>query len=92
MVLQLEDYTGILKSLHPGIYFVFIFDHPCGHNRVREDRLNSMKMNSGYGGAQREIRPTNIKQEVGYLFPYEKIIELGGEKHMLFQEGSNGPF
>ena len=28
MVLQLEYCTDILKALHPGIYFIFLFDHP----------------------------------------------------------------
>ena len=33
MVLKLEDCTGILKSLHPGIDIMFLFDHICGHDR-----------------------------------------------------------
>ena len=33
--------------------------------------------------------PTNIKQEVDYLGPHEKILEVGGGKHILFQEGVN---
>ena len=50
-----------------------------------------MKMNSGYVGAQLEILPTNIKQEVGCLGPHEKILEVGDENNMLYQEGGNVP-
>ena len=46
-------------------------------------------MNSGCGGSQLEMHPTNIKQEVGCLGPHEQIIEVGDENHMVFQEGSN---
>ena len=35
MFLQLEDCNNILKYLHLGIYFMFLFDHPCGHDRGR---------------------------------------------------------
>ena len=33
------------------------------------------------------MHPTNIKQEVGYLGLYEKIIRVWDEKHMVFKEG-----
>ena len=91
MVLQLEEYTDILRALYPSIYFIFIFDCPWGHDIGIEDRLNLMKTNSGYGIAQQEMYPTKIKQEVGYLGPHEWIIEVGDEKHMVFQEGDNVP-
>ena len=51
-----------------------------------------MKMNCGYGGSQREMHPTNTKQEFDYLGPYERILEEVGEKHVLFQERSGVPF
>ena len=37
------------------------------------------------------MHPTNMKQEVGYLFLHEKIIELGDQNHMLLQEGGDVP-
>ena len=55
MVLQLDDCIEILMSLHPSIYFIFLFDHPRGHDRESEDRLNITNINSGYEGSQREI-------------------------------------
>ena len=54
--------------------------------------LNLMKMNSGYVKSQREMHPTNTNQEVGYLGPHERIIEVEYEKHMVFQEGGNVQF
>ena len=92
MVIQLEDCADILKALHPGIDFVFLFDHSCGHDRGREDGLRATKMNSGYGGAQPKMHKTKIKQTNGYLGPYQRILEVGDEQHMVFQEGDNGPF
>ena len=92
MVLQLEDCTKILKALNPVNDFIFLFGHPCGHYRVIENRLNVMKTISGYGEAQQEMHPTNIKQEVGYLGPHEQIIEVGDDNAMVFQEGSNVTF
>ena len=87
MVLQLEDCAGILQDLHPGIYFIFIFDHSYGHDIKREYGLDIKNMNSGYGGAKKETHTTNTNQEVGYLSPHESIIEIGYEKYMVSQEG-----
>ena len=50
-----------------------------------------MKMNSGYDGTKREMHPTNIKQKIGYLGLHERILEVGDDKHMVFQEGGNVP-
>ena len=90
-VLQIEYRTNKLKALYPGIYFIFLFDHPRGHERGGENRLNAMRMNSGYGGAQKEMHQTKIKQEVGYLGLHEKIIEVQDDNHMVFQDGGNEP-
>ena len=49
-------------------------------------------MNSGYGGAQRDMHLKKINQEVGYLGPHEKILEVGDETHMVFQEGGDVTF
>ena len=45
-----------------------------------------MNMKRKYGGAQREMHRTKIKQAVGYLGPNEIIIEVGYEQHMVLQE------
>ena len=92
MLLQLEDCTDILKAHHPGIDLISLFDNLCGNERRIEYRFNVTKMNSGCGGAQQQIHPTKIKQEVGYLCLYKIIIEVGNGQHMVFQEGSDVPF
>ena len=74
MVLQLENCTDILKALHTRIDLIFLFDNPCGNDRGREVRFNITKINSGYGGAQQDMYPTDINQEGGYLGPHEQII------------------
>ena len=74
MFLQLDYYTDILKDLHTSIYFIFLFDRPCGNGRGREDTLNITNMKRGYFGAQKYMHPTNINQEVGYLGTHEWFI------------------
>ena len=51
-----------------------------------------MKMNSGYGGTQQEMHPTNINQGVGYLDPHEQILGVGGDQHKALQERGDIPF
>ena len=92
MVLQLGEYNDILKALHPSINFIFLFDHPCGHDRVRVDMLNVTNMNNGYGGTQKEMNLTYINHEVIYLGRHERILEVGDEKHVVLQEGGILPF
>ena len=70
MVLQLEDCANIIKVFHPGIYLIILFDHSCGHGKGIEDWSNLMKMNSEYGGEQREMYPTKIIMEDGYISPH----------------------
>ena len=48
-------------------------------------------MNIGYGRKEREMHTKNIKQEVGYLDPHERIIGVGDKKYMVFQEGDDVP-
>ena len=92
MVLQLEELTDILKAIHTSIDFIFLLDHPYGNDIRREYSFNVTQMNSGYGRAQQEMQPENIKHEVGYLGPHDRIIEVGDDKNMVFQEGSDVPF
>ena len=82
MLLQLED---VVKAYHHGIYFIFLFDHYCDHNRRRKDGLNVTKMNCGYGGAQQQMQTTNVKQNFGFLYRHQRIVEIGDEQHMIFR-------
>ena len=91
MFLQIEYCTDIHKSLHPVIDFIFLFYNTCRHDRGRVDRFNVTKIYSSYGRTQREMQPKKINQVVGCLGPHEKILEVGYEKHVLFQEGDYAP-
>ena len=91
MVLKIEDCTDILKDIHPGIDFIFLFDHPCRNYRGIECRFYVTKMNSEYVGAQLGMHPTNTKKEVGYLGLYKKFLKVGDEKQMVFREIINVP-
>ena len=51
-----------------------------------------MNINSGYGGEQEQMHPTNNSQEVGYLGPHERIIEVSDDRKIVFQEGDNELF
>ena len=60
MVLQLEDCVYILKAIHCGTGFIFLFGHSCRHDRGIKDGSNVTHMKSGYGGLQQDMHPTNI--------------------------------
>ena len=59
---NLRNTMTSLRLFIPGVDFIFIFYHPCGHDRGREDRFNVKNTNGGYGGAHRETHPENIKK------------------------------
>ncbi|KAI2502685.1 hypothetical protein MHU86_11742 [Fragilaria crotonensis] len=92
MVLQLEDCVNVLKVLYPQYEFLFLFDHSCGHDRQKEDGLNVARMTKLYGGAQKRLRNTVIKQTQGYLGPYSPKLEPGNTQSMVFKADDIGPF
>ena len=92
MVLQLEDCIDCLKLLYPHYDYLFLFDHSCGHDRQREDGLSIEKMSKSYGGTQKRLRDTKIKQQVGYLGPYSPSLNVGDVQSMWFKPGDIGPF
>ena len=63
MVLQLEYCTNILEYLHPGIYFICIFDNYCGYDRGIEDQLYVTNTKSGHGSEKQNMHPPDINQE-----------------------------
>jgi len=63
LVLQLEDCVDVVKCPYPKYDFLFHFDHSCGHNNQREDELNIENMSKSYGGKQKSLWPTLIKEE-----------------------------
>ena len=85
MVIQLEDCIDCLKVLYPQYTFVFLLDHSCGHDRQREDGLNAGKMSKSFGGRQKKLRDTAIKQENGYLGPYNRTLRVGDVRRCAFK-------
>ncbi len=67
MVLQMEDCLNVMKVLHPQYEVLLLFDHSCGHDQQREDRLNVENMSKSYGGKQQIIWPSITREERGYL-------------------------
>jgi hypothetical protein len=50
------------------------------------------KIIKSFGGAQRKMRDTMIKQEHGYLEPYLCLLNPGDTQSMVFKDTDNGPF
>ena len=92
MVLQLEDFVDVIKVLYSQYQFLFLFDHSCGHDRQKEDGLNVERMTKLFGGAQKRLRSTVIKQAQGYLGPYAPTLEPGNTQTMVFNAEDVGPF
>ena len=69
MILQLEDVLDVLYVAFGDKYdFVPLFDHSCGHDRMRPDALNVNCMNVGYGGKSASRMHSSLIREVdGYL-------------------------
>ena len=67
-------------------------DHSSGHDKQREDGLNVTRMTRNFGGAQRKLRDTLIKQEKGYLGPYARILSPGDVQSLFFKPTDDGPF
>ena len=87
---NLRTCTPILKDTSHVIDFIFLFYLYCVHDKLLEDGLNLMKINSGYGGSQQQMHQKNINKEFGYLDVYVIILDVGDEQHMVFQEGGDG--
>ena len=92
IIVHLENCLGILKTLFlPEVCAVQILvDHSCGHNRQREDILDVRSMNSGYGGAQRIIRLSIMKEVC--LGKFNPTLKIGNQQQMLCQATNDGSF
>jgi hypothetical protein len=92
MVMQLEDCVDVLQQVYPQYDYLFLFDHSSGHDKQRSDGLNVKKMTKSFGGTQRKMRDTMIKQEHGYLGPCLWLLNPGDTQSMVFKDTDNGPF
>ena len=50
LVLKMEYYLDCLKFLYPSFDIIFIFEHLCGYDLTREDRLKTSIMRNYFGG------------------------------------------
>ena len=71
-----------MKVLYPYFYFVFIFDHSCGHDQAREGRLKASIIRKEFGGKQPNIRDTVILGDDGFIGPYDSILETDNTHNM----------
>eukprot|EP00978_Attheya_sp_CCMP212_P024028 scaffold74802_cov56-Attheya_sp.AAC.1 len=102
MVLQLEDCIDILTVAFGKTYdYVFLFDHSCGHDRMRKDAINIHGMNVGFAGKQMRSHDSVILQHDGYLGSryystpeeenkYGKQLQVGDTASFQFEVGSIG--
>jgi hypothetical protein len=92
MVLQVEDCCDVKTNLYPQYDFLFLVDHSSGHDKQRKDGLNMTRMTRNFGGTQRKLRDTLIKQEKGYLDPYARILSPGEVRLLVFKPTHDRPF
>ena len=99
MIYQLEDCIDVLFVVNGTLFdYLFLFDHSCGHDRMRPDALNINSMNVGYGGKGTKMHCSVIKSHAGYLGTYHypdhdvKQLSVGDTASMVFTEQDVGPF
>jgi hypothetical protein len=78
--------------LYPEYEIHFCVDHSCGHDRQREDGLDATKMNKVFGGKQRWMRSSAIKEHDGFLGSFPASLKVGDTQHFRFQPSDDGPF
>ena len=88
MALQVEDVFDVLAVKFPNFDFLLMLDQSSGHGKMRDGAFNANLMGVRWGGKQSNLRRTKIR-EVG---PYRRLLEVGDEQVMHFQEGDEGPF
>ncbi len=92
MAVQFEDCMDCVQALYPHFYTVWMFENSCNHDSVREDGLVVSNMSTTWGGKQRKIRDTDIKQEMGYLGPHSPQLYVESIQHRVFQEVDQGQY
>lgn len=50
--------------------YLFLFDHSCGHDRMRPDGLSANLMNVNFGGKQPKSHPSILLQRNVYMGPF----------------------
>lgn len=85
----MEDVCDVLFYLYPDCDICFEVDNSSGHGKAKDDGLNVMKMNSGWGGKQSKVRDSVITENC--LGVYNPTLKLGDTQSMIFQPGCLPP-
>ena len=90
MALQVGDVIDILmiKYKHSNVDFLFLMDQSSVHGRMRDGALNANNMSVWFGGKQGMLQKTRLRD----VSPYQKILAIGDEQSMIFEDGDQGPF
>ena len=93
LVIQLEDCMDILTVLYPTDKYEIqtLVDHSSGHDRQHEDGLNVNGMNKYYGGSQRVMHSSLMKDQ-GCLDKHLPKLAVGDTQEMMFLRDDSGPF
>jgi len=89
---QFEDCQDVMKTLHSELITKWMFDQSSGHCKKKEDGLNVNAIKKGYGGKQRKMRDTIIKEVNGYLGDFPRSLNVGDSQHFTYDFRDIGPF
>ena len=98
MVLQFNDCMDVITALYEDYEPVFLFDHSCGHDRMKPDGLSIKKIRKNYGGMQPIMRDTQLTEQFQNTGPFLNLpdrddqLNLGDTQRMYFKEEDRGPF
>ena len=98
MVVQLEDIIDMFHCAYGRKYdYLFMFDHSCGHDRMRENGLHVGNMNVSYGGGQKNLHNSKMidKTYLGeFQYPNHQCpqLKVGDTQCFSFTEDDIGPY
>ena len=100
LIVQLEDCIDVMLALNGNKYdYLFLFDHSSGHDRMRDNAKNVNRMNIGFSGMQKTLRPTkitkqNYKHLIGKYWDANNPdhVKVGQTQHFKYQKNDAGPF
>ena len=82
LVIKMEYYLDCLKFLYPSFDIIFIFEHLCGYDLTREDRLKTSIMRNYFGGKEPSMIDTVILWGVDFLYHMIVFWKTDDTQHM----------
>ena len=85
--------TTVENSLVREYDYCMLFDHSCGHDRLRPDGLSVIGLTRGPSATARLMRDSKIVKKEGYLGPYShpNVLQVGDVQRMVFSDDDEGP-